>query len=264
MSSRDPVVVTSPKNPIVHRFQAAAVGDPPGLMLAEGVRLVAEGLAAGLGVAEAAVSPRLRDESLRQRLQTAARAMAECSDEVMARMSALETHQGVAVLFERPAWSEADLLGRGLLPLVVVAAGVRDPGNLGALVRTAEAAGASGLLALAGGADPFRDKAVRGSMGSVFRLPILARFAASDVAGFVRRHRLQLVAADGGGDVDYLQADLRRPTALVVGAEAAGLPEEVLAAADQRVRIALQAPVDSLNVAVAAGVLLFEARRQRG
>jgi TrmH family RNA methyltransferase len=140
---------------------------------------------------------------------------------------------------------------------------VRDPGNLGSLLRTAEAAGATGVVSLRGGADPFRDKALRGSMGSVFRLPVLHGLDAAAVIAFARRHRLQLVIADGGGDRVHTQADLRKPLALVVGAEAAGVPPELLAAADARVRIPLRAPVESLNVAVAAGVLLFEAQRQR-
>jgi TrmH family RNA methyltransferase len=147
---------------------------------------------------------------------------------------------------------------------VVVAAGVGDPGNLGSILRAAEAAGATGCITLPGGADPFRDKAVRGSMGSIFRLPVLAGLDAVAVVDFARRNGLQVVAADGGAATAYTAADLRPPTLLVLGAEAAGVPEELRSAADLRVRIPLRSPVESLNVAVAAGVLLFEARRQRG
>jgi TrmH family RNA methyltransferase len=256
-------VISSVKNPAVHRFREAGSGDLPGALLAEGARLAAEGLEANLPVLAAAVSPRFSDDTMRHRLREVAAEFLECTDEVMARMSALETHQGLAVLFQKPEWREEDLLRSDLVPLVLVAAGVRDPGNLGALLRTAEAAGATGLVALQGGADPFRDKAVRGSMGSVFRLPVLAGMPVTEVAAFARRHRLQLVAADGSGEVDYLDADLRKPTALVLGAEAAGLPADLLRVADRRVRIPLSDAVESLNVAVAAGVLLFEARRQR-
>ncbi len=232
-------------------------------MIAEGVRLVSEAVAAGMRVIEAAVSPRCSDAKLRALLQDKAEAFVECSDDVLERLSALETPQGVAVLLARRETAEVDLLRGDLAPLVVIAAGVRDPGNLGSLLRTAEAAGATGCVTLRGGADPFRDKAVRGSMGSVFRLPVLHGMDAADVVAFARRQRLQLVVADGGGERLHTQADLRKPLALVVGAEAAGVPKELLAAADARVRIPLCAPVDSLNVAVAAGVLLFEVRRQR-
>ncbi|MBL9078490.1 MAG: RNA methyltransferase [Planctomycetes bacterium] len=258
-----PRAITSARNPVVQRFRDAAAGAVDGAMMAEGARLVAEALDAGLGLLAAAVSPRCADGALRARLQASAAEFYECSDEVMARLSALETAPGVAVLLQRPATDEAAVLGRALVPLVVVAAGVRDPGNLGSLLRTAEAVGASGVLTMAGGADPFRDKAVRGSMGSVFRLPTLHGYDAAAVVAFAERHRLQLVVADGAGERAYSEVDLRRPTALVVGGEAHGVPPELLRAAAVRVRIPLCAPVESLNVAVAAGVLLFEAARQR-
>lgn len=261
--SADRRVISSTKNPLVQRFRAAAVGDLEGVMLAEGVRLVSEALDAKLRVLEVAVSPRCADAALRSRLQAVAASFVECSDDVLASLSALETPQGVAVLLQRPTFAEADLLRGDLAPLVVIAAGVRDPGNLGSLLRTAEAAGATGCVTMRGGADPFRDKAVRGSMGSVFRLPVLHGLDGPAVVDFVRRQRLQMVVADGGGERSHTQVDLRKPLALVVGAEAAGVPKELLAAADARVRIPLRKPVESLNVAVAAGVLLYEAQRQR-
>ena len=261
--SRAPRSLSSTKNPTVQRFRDAAGGAVDGMLLAEGVKLVAEALAAGMHAVEAVVSPQLDDAGLRARLQQEADSFAECTDAVLARLSALDTPQGVAVLFARPQATPEDLLHKELVPLIVVAAGIRDPGNLGALVRTAEAAGATGCLTLRGGADPFRDKAVRGSMGSIFRLPVHHGMDAATAIAFVRRHKLQLVVADGRGDVRYTDVDLRRPVALVVGAEAAGVPAEWLAAADQHVRIPLTPPVESLNVAVAAGVVLFEARRQR-
>ena len=255
--------ISSAKNPVVQRFRDAAEGRLEGALLVEGVRSVREAIAAGLRVIEAAVSPRLTDPDVLQELQQHAENYLECSDDVLARLSALETPQGVAVLVGKPKVDEADLLRGDLSPLVVVAAGVRDPGNLGSLLRTAEAAGATGCITMKGGADPFRDKAVRGSMGSIFRLPVVHGLDADAIVAFAKRHRLQLVVADGGGDIAHTAAALRMPTALVVGAEAAGVPEALLRAADARVRIPLRQPVESLNVAVAAGVVLFEAQRQR-
>jgi len=259
----DRAIVTSTKNPIVQRFRAAAAGDAPDVMAAEGVRLVAEALDAKLRVREAAVSPRCTDAPLRARLQAAAASFVECSDEVLAALSALETPQGVAVILQRPTADESALLRGPGAPLVVVAAGIRDPGNLGALLRTAEAAGSSGVLTMRGGADPFRDKAVRGSMGSVFRLPVRHGLDTAAIVAFAKTHRLQIVVGDGTGKQRYTAVDFRRPTLLVVGAEAAGVPDELRAAADACVHVPLRAPVESLNVAVAAGVLLYEALRQR-
>ncbi|MFO1078608.1 MAG: RNA methyltransferase [Planctomycetota bacterium] len=257
--------VASAKNPIVQRFRDAAAGKVEGVLLAEGVRLVAEALDAGLAVVDAAASPRCGDRALVDRLADTAAAFYDCTDDVLARMSQLETSPGVAALVRVPRFADDELLrpAVGGSPLVVVAAGVRDPGNLGSVVRTAEAAGASSVLAMAGGADPFRDKAVRGSMGSVFRLPVRHGLDAAAVAAFAAAHRLQLVVADGAGEVAHTAADLRQPTLLVVGAEAAGVPEALRRAAALRVRIPIHPPVESLNVAVACGVLLFEAHRQR-
>jgi TrmH family RNA methyltransferase len=255
--------ISSAKNPVVQQFRDAAAGGAEGVLLAEGPRLVSEALDAGLQLLAAAVSSRCDDAALRDRLQQATANFLDVSPDVMARMSALDTPPGVAVLLRRPSLGEEDLLRPDTAPLIVVAAGVRDPGNLGSLLRAAEAAGASGCITMRGGADPFRDKAVRGSMGSVFRLPVLHGLDGAAVIDFARRHRLQIVVADGGGDRSYTDFDFRRPLLLVVGAEAAGVPPELLQAATARVRIPLQAPVESLNVAVAAGVLLFEAQRQR-
>ena len=258
--------ITSTKNAIVQRFRDAAQGrsDAGPVLLAEGNRLLAEALAAGVPIREVAIGPRCEDPDLRARLGAACDRVFVCSENVLARLSQLDTPPGVAAILARPEWSDEDLLRGDLSPLVVVAAGVRDPGNLGSLVRAAEAAGASGLLTLQRGADPFRDKAVRGSMGSILRLPTRHGLQVDDVLAFCDRHRLRLVVADGSraGDPPHTAIDLRKPTALVVGAEAVGVPPALLDAAVERARIPLQAPVESLNVAVAAGVVLFEARRR--
>lgn len=260
---RPPRSLTSAKNPAVQRFRDAAVGASGEFMLAEGVRLVWEAIDAGLEVVEAAVSPRLTDFKLRDALVERSDSFLDCSDDMLSRLSALDTPQGVAVRLARPQCDDAKLLRDELVPLVVVAAGLRDPGNLGSVMRTAEAAGATGCLTIKGGADPFRDKAVRGSMGSVFRLPVRHGLTDMEAIEFARKYRLQIVIADGGGKCAHSDADLRKPMMLVLGSEAGGVPEEWLRAADQHVLVPLCAPVESLNVAVASGILLFEAQRQR-
>jgi RNA methyltransferase, TrmH family len=236
-------------------------------MVAEGVRLVDEVLAAGREVVEVAWSSRLTErregEELLAKLRERARVVHDCPDRVLQQLSHLKTHQGVSVILRRPSYRPADLLGDATSnPLVVAAAGVRDPGNLGAIVRGAEAAGATGLLAI-DAADPFREKAARGSAGSIFRLPCIARWTVADSVAFAREHGLQIVVAHNTTSTPCWEVDLRAPTLLVFGAEGAGVPEEMIEAADHRVGIPLEAPVESLNVSVAAGVVLFEARRQR-
>ena len=255
--------ITSPKNPLVRRFRDAAQGEPPELMLVDGIKLVLEALDARLPVVEAALTSKLYGSDLgkevRRRLERAAPRLHEISDAVLERISGVTTPQGVSAIFRRPAYQPEDL--KRAPALVVIAAGIKDPGNLGAVIRTAEAAGATGVVALQGGADPFRDKALRAAAGSVFRLPTLGGQTLAQVLAMVEG--LQLVVAEGREGVDFWKADFRQPTALVLGGEGPGVPEELRARAQLRVRIPMQESVESLNVAVAAGVLLYEARRQR-
>jgi TrmH family RNA methyltransferase len=148
-------------------------------------------------------------------------------------------------------------------PLVIVAAGIQDPGNLGALLRSAEAAGATGAYLTDGAADPFSWKALRGSMGSVFRLPHRRRIGTVEALARLRERGVRTVAADPGAAKAYHDADLRGPLAFLLGPEGSGLPATLAAQADLAVAIPMAPRVESLNVGVAAGVLLFEAARQR-
>lgn len=258
--------VTSLKNPLVRRFRAVAAGDELSLVAADGVHLIEEALQAGLEMVEVAVSPKLleseRGRRLAEQIQRVAGLVHDCSDAVLQRISNLTTPQGVVAVCRRPPVRPLDLLGRDRA-LIVVAARVQDPGNLGALIRTGEAAGATGLIALEGGADPYRDKAVRGSAGSVFRLPTLGKQTIERTCELGRQHGLQLIVAEADAEQEYWQVDLARPSMIVFGGEGGGVPEALRARADCRLRVPIAPTVDSLNVAVAAGVVLFDARRQR-
>lgn len=147
--------------------------------------------------------------------------------------------------------------------LVVVCWQVADPGNLGALVRSADAAGADAVVCTAGSVDPRNPKAVRASAGSLFHLPVLADADPQVVLRACHERGLQLVAADAGGPTPYTDVDLARPTALLLGNEAHGLPGDVLAAADQVTHIPIHGRAESLNLAATAAVLVYEAARQR-
>jgi TrmH family RNA methyltransferase len=130
-------------------------------------------------------------------------------------------------------------------------------------LRTAEAAGASGAYLTRGCADPFSWKALRGSMGSAFRLPHVGGLRIEDVLRRLRARGVEAIATEVGAPAPYDELDLRRPVAFVLGNEGSGLPEHVLRGLERRVSIPMRGSVDSLNVGVAAGVLLFEAARQR-
>ena len=258
--------ISSPRNPIVRLVQRAREGREDGLLVAEGVRLIEEALDAGLSVETALVSPKCsqteRGAALAERLSRAAHELKDCSDEVLQKASALTTPQGCIAICARPEFDEDDFF-RGEAPFVVIAAGVRDPGNLGSLVRTAEAAGASGLYALASTADPYKDKALRGSAGSVFRLPCRAAVSADELVELVERRGLTLIATDSQRGEDLWDCDFGpSPQAFVLGAEAGGVPKRIVERCDRFLRVPMQAPVESLNVAVAAGAVLFEQRRR--
>jgi TrmH family RNA methyltransferase len=255
-------------NPLYKRLRAlkerAGEGD---LCLLEGPRLVLEALAAGLAVVEAAASPRAEASpagpaalaELRQR-QVPVRRMAA---ELVASLSEAETSQGLLALARRPSVDEEEVF-HGTPPLVLVADGVQNPGNLGGLLRTAEAAGASGAILTTGCADPFSWKALRGSMGSAFRVPHLRGISIERALDALDARRILVLATAADGERRYDEADLRGPVALVVGGEGAGLAAAVRERAAARLRIPLEEPVESLNVGVAAALVLFEAARQRG
>jgi TrmH family RNA methyltransferase len=141
--------------------------------------------------------------------------------------------------------------------------GIQDPGNVGTLLRSSEAAGATGLLALPGTAHPFGWKALRGSMGSALRLPIAREADGMAALQALRSRGVRLAALTPTADVMLDDADLTGPIAVCAGAEGAGVPDEILTLADIRIRIPMCAPVESLNVGVATSLVLFEIARQR-
>jgi len=263
-----PEVVLSRANPLYRRLRALVErGAAADACLLEGPRLVLEAVLAGVPILEAAAAPRAERTAAGARaieaLASRGTRVRRLSAELVASLSEAETSQGLLAVAERPAFDEAGMIYRGT-PLVLVADGVQNPGNLGGLLRTAEAAGATGALLAAGCADPLSWKALRGSMGSAFRLPHRRGRALKDLLDELDRRGLRLVATDAAGESRYDEADLRGPVAVLVGAEGAGLPEAALARAAVRVRIPLRRPVESLNVGVAAALVLFEAARQRG
>jgi len=245
-------------------LEARRRGRADGLLLLEGRRLLEEALQAGLEIVEVAARVELgagAGATLLARLAQAGARVRLLSDALMATLSELETPPGLLALARPPSFVTAAPAGT---PLLLVAVGVQNPGNLGGLLRTAEAAGATGAWLTRGCADPLGWKSLRGAMGSAFRLPQRRGVAAGTLADELRRAGLRSVAADARAAIRYDQADLRGPIAILLGSEGGGLSPSLLDSVDLRVRIPLRPAVESLNVGVAAGVLLFEAARQRG
>ncbi len=260
------VTITSRQNPLVARFRTAARGDVGGIMLRDGAHLVADALAAKVTFQLAAVTPASSEQPeirpLLAALQRDGVEVITVSASVMDAVSPVKTPTGLVALAERPATDEERLYA-GPAALVVAAVDVQDPGNLGAIVRVAEAGGATGLVAAGGSANPFGWKALRGSMGSALRLPIASEVSAEDAVAAARRHGCRIVAAVPRDGRPLFDVDLTGPIAILIGGEGQGLGAALADAADERVTIPMQPPVESLNAAVTAALIVYEARRQR-
>ncbi len=239
-----------------------------GLFLAEGIHLADEAIRRGAPLVDAILSPRLlrdpRGREIRARLRALGVPLHQTSDRLMDSLQDAGTHQGILLVAARPV-TAAEFIPSGASPAtLLVTAGVQDPGNAGALVRVADAAGAAGILC-AGGADPWGPKAVRASAGSIFRLPVqrIANEAALP-AGISRLtdSGVTAIAAVPRGGLDYRDLPYDGATALVVGGEGGGLADDVISACSASVTIPLQHGVESINVTCAAALLLFEAARR--
>jgi TrmH family RNA methyltransferase len=233
-----------------------------GLTLAEGVRLLEEALAAGVPVRGAAVAPALegtpRGTALKHRLQQAGVPLEAVDDDLLGQLADTEHPQGVVAVIEPRPWRLEDI-PVGPRGVVLVLDGVQDPGNVGALARTALGLGADALVALPGTADLSNPKALRGSMGALLRLPAVP----ATLAGFIVWARgagveLWTTATDG---TPVARVRREGPVALLLGNEGAGVRPELAAAASRSVAVPLSGGVESLNVAVAAGILLYEVTR---
>ena len=257
--------ITSRRNPLVKRYRDAAESGLDEVVL-DGAHLVEEAARAGIGVRVLAWSPRgAQLPGVRPLVERFEKAGVECwpvTDAVLRAMSPVQSPSGVVALADRPAVTLAQAL-KPRPQLVLVAVDVQDPGNVGAIVRATEAGGGTAVLLAGASADPFGWKALRGSMGSSFRLPVV-RAGRPETLSALRMHGIRVIATSPRASRSLFEADLRGPVALLVGAEGAGLPEDVIAGADETVRIPMREPVESLNVAVAAALLVYEASRQRG
>jgi RNA methyltransferase, TrmH family len=258
-------------HPLARRLRALradpALRDGEGVLVAEGIHLAFDALAAGARIESAVVSPRLaksaEGQALLLRLEEAGVRPDEAADALLDSLQDARSPQPVVLIVRwKPVALDRAVAGRGGVPLLVVACGVQEPGNLGALWRTADAAGATGFLVTPGSASLTHPRSVRASMGSVFRLPA-GHAELGEILKSVESRGLRVVGADARDAVSYDEIDWAGPLALLLGNEGAGLPDEVAAHLDARARIPMAPGVESLSVNAAAAVLLFEAARKR-
>jgi RNA methyltransferase, TrmH family len=232
----------------------------------EGPKLLEEALRAGLRVKTIFVAQGLDRASQRllDKLQIKRDVeILKLPMKLLGQALATETPQPIAALVEPPSWSWSNVLNQNQKKtLIVVLAAIQDPGNLGTILRSAEAFGATAVVSLPGTVSAWNAKAVRASAGSVFRLPLLAA-SLEDCIKRLREAGVMVLATGARGTKPADLADLTTPVALVIGNEGNGVPDEIVRQADGAIAIPCPGPVESLNAAVAASVLLYEASRQR-
>lgn len=256
------MLLTSTQNPLLKEVRKAILRGSltdDGYCVAESFHLLEEALRSEVPLGTILVAKSVR-ETVERHVKGLARVrLTVVEDHTFARVSSTGTSQGVIALVRPPSWTIEHLF-RGQT-LLVVLDGLQDPGNAGAILRAAEAFGASGAMFLKGAVSPYNPKAVRASAGSVFRLPLVTGLDADVARASFEQHRLDVYAAAPAGGLLLSAADLTRRFAVIIGSEGRGVSAKLRsAAADLRIPTS---GVESLNAALAAGILFYEARRQR-
>ena len=273
--------ITSRQNPLVKRFRRVRAGGERPHVFLEGVRLIEDALATGARFESVAFTAELQSSERGSLLLDALRRVqcrgALVSKQVMEIIADTRAPQGVAAIVSRP-YVDLDDLFAGSPDLLVIADELQDPGNLGTIMRTAEAAGANGLITTRYTVDPFNDKSIRASMGSALRLPVVTGATRSDIVERCRDGGIRMIGAlpkppptpgvlEDAAQAEvvrlYTDVDMTVPMALIVGREATGISSPSAEEADEFVHIPMAEGVESLNVAAAAAILLYEAVRQR-
>lgn len=258
-------LVTSPQNSLVRDLRRAFAQSAPtddGFCAIEGMHIIEEAIRSGIRFKAVffSQSGRERTQKLLPQLSTHTETIL-VPDKIFSGAVSTETPQGVAALVKLKT-HDLDSLFAVPEPLIIAAAGIQDPGNLGTIIRSAEAFGATALIAAEKTVSPMNSKVIRASAGSLFRLPVLKLDSARFLAA-CRHHGLRVLATSSHKGVPVDRADLRGPLAIFIGSEGAGLPKDLLGDADQTIVIPHSPRVESLNAGIAASLILYESARQR-
>ncbi|MGH3188621.1 MAG: TrmH family RNA methyltransferase [Streptosporangiaceae bacterium] len=260
-------MITSAANPLVKRIRLLADRRhrrQEGAFVVEGTQPVGRAFEAGWEVEVLIVAPDLLTDTAAT-IVAAQRArgirVARLSTELFGRISDREGPSGLAAIVRGTLSPPGDLpTGPGSVHVALHEIG--NPGNLGTIIRTADAAGAAGVVLIGDTVDPFAPSAVKASMGSLFAVPVAHMADAGAFFCWARTAGVQVLATSGHADSEHWSTRYRPPLAILLGSEGAGLPADMLAQADERIRIPMTGTPESLNLAVAAGVMLYEVRRQ--
>ena len=262
------MTITSRHNSLLRLARAVRDGKTTELIFVEGLRLCEEALRSQLDIEAVIYSEEIAEKDRAARFLEAVASVCDrliqVSEKLLATVSYTKTPQGIITLAHPPESGKARLeTPDARPPLIVIMHGINNPVNVGAVLRSAEAAGATGVITTTNTADPFSPKALRGAMGSAFRLPIWKDAGYADALTWCAKHGIKTVAADVKATSLHTEFDWTHPTALLLGSESIGLSAEEVAMVGETVRIGMSGSVESLNVGAAAAILLYEAARQR-
>ena len=262
-------MITSQSNPKIkdlRLLKQAKHRQARGEYFVEGVRLVEEAFGSAQSVRQIVYSPRLENFPRGASLLSLGRKKYPSvewfyvSDEILDSLSDTQTHQGILAVLKKREYGWEDLRKRE--GLILLLCELQDPGNLGTIFRVAEAGKAAGLVLTRGTLDPCNPKAVRASMGSLFRLPFLVDQDPGAALQTLRSLGYRIFSTSAGTGTSLWEADFSCPAAILFGQEGAGLPPPLIEQADERLTIPMNPAVNSLNVAVSAGLVVYEALRQ--
>ncbi|WP_198156282.1 TrmH family RNA methyltransferase [Thermobifida cellulosilytica] len=259
-------VIVSAANPLVKRIRQMSsrrYRRREGVFLVEGAQPVWRAVEAGWEVETLVVAPDLLSRTaagLVAEQEARGTRVARLSAELFTRLSERDGPAGVAAIV-RSRSTRLDDLAVEPGAVFAVLHRVGNPGNLGTVVRTVDAVGGAGVVLVGETADPYAPAAVKASMGSLFAVDVAHARDADAFLDWAKRHGVQVVATSGYADADHWSAEYRPPLAVLLGSEGDGLPDDLLDRADLRVRIPMTGTAESLNLAVAAGVVLYEVRR---
>ncbi len=251
ISSKDNKIFKLAKELLVKKYR-----DQHGLYLIEGENLVHEAVKCGQTVETVLIRPDYDKDLFGLEDKTFV-----IAESLFSQISETETSQGIIAIVEKPKVDLAEFKkGDGSNFLVLDR--LQDPGNIGTIIRTADAAGYSLIIAIKGTADCFQSKVVRAATGSLFRVPVVSMASTQELVEFTRATGKKLVATAMNADCDYYDCDLTKDVAIVIGNEGNGISQELIESSDLKISIPMQGNIESLNASVAAGILLYERIRQ--
>jgi TrmH family RNA methyltransferase len=232
--------------------------DDEGRFIIEGIRLIEEGVREGL-VEYILYSSKLMETNGAERIEKSGVKMYEVSHDILKELCDTQTPQGAAAVVIKPEGNLCGLQG----DFIIIADGIQDPGNLGTIIRTADAAGADGVILMKGTVDAYNPKTLRSTMGSIFHIPVICYENTEELMDLLKGRGFSIYASSLENSQIIYNSDFKGKIAIVIGNEANGIPQEHMMLCTHKIKIPMAGRAESLNAASAAAIIIYEAVRQR-